>query len=618
MAILCYLNTLPGEFVFDDREVIVSNPLVTGPETGPAFLFSSHYWQHVTPTGNLYRPLVIGSYAFNHALGGLNPSGYHAVNVLLHALCSCLVLLLAVALRLPPGASFVAGALFATHPIHTEAVAGIVGRAELMAAAGVLGAWLLHLRGRRQGAGRLAMLGLAFTTALLSKENAVVLPGLMAASDILRIRRGESTWRGSMPSYMVCGLVLAGWLTLRAVVLDPVEAGSIAETPFAGVPSLTRLLTATAVLGRYLWLLGFPLRLSADYSFEQIPLVTSPAVAPVLLSATCLTVLLGLGAHRLMKGRLDGLCALAYLIAVAPVSNVFVPIGTVMAERLQYLPSAAFCIALPGLWTEMRIRSRYLAAGAAGLLILLYGGRSVARNLDWRDQLTLFTVTAETSPRSAKVRYNLGVALEEAGRPEEALAQYEAALRIRPDDARSHHNSGLLLAAMDRLADAAWHLEMAAELDPSLEDVYTSLGAAYAGLGRVEEAEGALLTGLGRNPQNHAALYNLGTLLLSVGRGLEAISYLQRARAVDPAEPDSRYQLGLAYLTSGKPAEAIEEFREALSLMPSLRDAHIHIAMAHLSLGNTIEAEEAAARARAAGLALPPELERIVPPGPTR
>lgn len=608
-ALVCYLNTIPNRFVFDDIRIVVENPMVTDPSIGIAERFTSHYWDHVTPSGNLYRPLTIESYALNHRVHGLDPRGFHLVNILLHAACSALVVLLAFRLGLPAGGAAAAGVLFASHPIHTEAVAGIVGRAELMAAAAVLSAWVAHL-GRPRPL-RVVGIPLLYLAGLLSKENAVVLPALLAVGDMMPARRGRLAWRSAIPVYLGCLLVLAAWLSARALLMDPVEPGSISDSPFAGVPALQRILTALEVQGRYLWLLLAPLGLSADYSFGQIPLVTSAADPGVLAAAASLVLLLALGVMSLRRGRLEGVCALGYLAAMAPVSNLFLPIGTVMAERLLYLPSVAFCMALPALWRGAlgdRIRAGRAAVAATCALTVLYAALTIDRNRDWKDQLTLFTATVETSPLSAKAHFNLGVALEESGRPQEALGHYLAAVEILPEMAGAHHNAGLLLASMDRPEEALPRLEQAATLDPSLPGVFGSLGALHARLGRPEEAEAALRRGIARDPGDHAAPYNLGTLLLTLGRAAEAVAALETARGIDPADPDGRYQLGIAYRQAGRPREALEEFRRTLEIAPGLAETHIEIARAWMQIGNREEASREVEIALRLGLTLPPDL----------
>jgi len=375
------------------------------------------------------------------------------------------------------------------------------------------------------------------------------------------------------------------------------------------------------VTGRYLALLARPLHLSADYSFDQIPIVTSPADPLTLTSAAALLLLAVLAVHGLAASRpprLGGLLAVFFLIALAPVSNLAVPIGTVMAERLLYLPSIPFCLALPALWRETR-RAAPRALGApwvgAGVLVALaglYTVRTIGRNDDWRDQLTLFSVTTVTSPRRARAHYNLGVALEDAGRPAEALRQYLFALSIKPEDAKSHHNAGLILATMGRAPEASLHLEQASRQDPTLPKVFSSLGAVYSRLGRADDAETAFREAIKRDPADHVALYNLGTLALIGGRPGEAVGPLEKARDIAPTDADSRYQLGLAYLEAGRPRDAVGEMRRAISLSPDLPGAHLQLARALLRLGMRDEAAIEATRARAGGEALPPELEDLI------
>ncbi len=614
LAAICYLNTIPNQFVFDDLDQVAHNPLVTQPASAGA-IFKSHYWQHVTPAGKLYRPLVVLSYALNHAVSGPSPAGYHLANLLLHAVCAGLVVLLGARLGLGNGSSLAAGLLFATHPIHTEAVASVVGRAELMAAAAVLAAWVIHLSSPRPGAGRAAAIATLFAAGLLSKENAVVLPALMLLTDLRRLRLGETFLRNLAWPYAGCAAALSAWLALRAVVLTPVEPGSISDSLFAGVPALYRICTALDVVSRYLWLLVYPAKLSADYSFQQIPLVTSWLHPSTLGAALILTVTVCVGLMRLAGGRTDGLPAPAFVAAVAPVSNILIPIGTIMGERLLYLPSVAFCLALPIVWRsfvpDSIRRRRGVAVALLGLLTMAYAARTIARNADWRDQLTLFSATTASSPRSAKAHYNLAVALEEAGRDEAALREYEAAIAILPEDAKSHHNAGLILARLDRIEEAIRHFEEAAHLAPGLPGLLGNLGVAYTRSGRAREAEAAFRSALERSPASHEVLYNLGTLLITEGRSGEAIAPLARARELNPSDPDGRYHLGLAYLQSGRAREALDELRAALALSPELHESELQIARAFLSLGERGEAARHASRARELGLPLPPELREL-------
>ncbi len=186
LAVLPFVNSFGNNFAFDDGIAIVENPLIKSLRNVPTLL-TSGYWEPYPRMGKLYRPLVTISYAANYAMGGLRPFGYHLINLLLHLAVSLLVYRLALRLFRQPEGALVAAALFAVHPLHTEAVTGIVGRAELFAAAFFLLAWWWDLEGRgrpRYIVGSLA----AFALALVSKEHAVALPGVLALSDLYAAR----------------------------------------------------------------------------------------------------------------------------------------------------------------------------------------------------------------------------------------------------------------------------------------------------------------------------------------------------------------------------------------------------------------------------------------------
>ncbi len=268
-----YWNSLDGEFVFDDTSIVRNNPQIRSlaPENLRR-IFGSHYWQTAAGQGGLYRPVVVWSYALNYAVGQSDPWGYHLVNVLLHALNAVLVFLIVQELFGQGTFAFWSGLLFALHPIHTEAVAYVVGRAECLAALFFLAAWWCYLRGRWAAAAG------AFLLAALSKESALTFLAVPVLSDLVRGKRGEWKAYGSLAA--AAALVLA----LRYAVLGGIAplAISAGSNPLAGVGAAARLLTATAVLGKYLWLLVWPTALSADYSFQQIPPVASPWTASFL------------------------------------------------------------------------------------------------------------------------------------------------------------------------------------------------------------------------------------------------------------------------------------------------------------------------------------------------
>lgn len=619
-----FAGTAANGFVFDDISIVQRNPLVRDP-AALGRIFASHYWANVEPGGDLYRPLTIWSLALNEWMMGPAPAGFHVVNALLHGAVSAEVVILAGALGLSPGGALAAGLLFASHPVHVEAVAPVTGRSELLAAMFALASWICHLHGRRgreRGtiSPRRATLFAAaavvlFVAGALSKENALVLPALILAGDLGTATRA-TRWRSRLAP--LAGMAVAGVmvLALREAVIPGLPPGSPLGSAFGGVGTATRVMTGVGVLGRYLWLMFFPVTLSADYSYHQIPLISSPLDPLFLTSAAVHTALAAAGMLLVARRRVSGLGILVYLGALFPVSNILFSIGTVMGERLLYLPSVGLCLAVPALRREMSgprpaSSGRTAAAVAVGIVVTLFAARASVRISDWKDQMTLFTATVRTSPRSAKAHYNLGTALEERGNRAAAMEAYRKAIEIKPDMSQALRNLGLDHLAEGRAEEAVGPLAEAAKLDPSVPDVLGDLGVAYHMLGREDEAIASLREEIRRRPDNARARYNLGSIFLQLGDNSAALEELTSAVELSPMEPDYRAQQAAALSASRLHEESYQAYREALQMNPGLAELLVPAAKEAAASGHTAQAREMSLRAKSLGMSLPPELEAL-------
>lgn len=618
---LLFAGTAANDFVFDDVNIVAKNPLAKDP-AALGEIFSSHYWKNVSPTGNLYRPLTIWSFAANHALTGPGPAGHHLTNAAIHGAVAALLVLLAARLGLGAMGALSAGLLFALHPIHVEAVAPVVGRSELLAAFFLLAAWLAHAAAswstpRRAASawrrwGLIAAAAILYGAGLLSKENAAVLPALLLLADMALAPRGTPRRLGLLS--LACMVAVLGiWLVVRNAVIPGLPADDPQGSVFGGVDSPTRLLTATGVLGRYLWLLLFPLQLSADYSYHQIPLISSPFHPLAIGSAVVYIALALAGFYLASRRRLSGVAILVYLGALFPVSNLAFSIGAVMGERLLYLPSVGLCLLVPALFAEIP-RTRGAATvrrGAAVLLLLvlsLYAARVIVRNADWKDPYTLFSVTVQTSPESAKAHYNLGVAEEERGDRAAAMAAYRRAIAIKPDMVQALRNYGLDLLHEGRPREALERLRAAAHLDPNIPDLFGDIGIALHQLGRAGEAAAMLRREIEMHPENGRAHYNLATLLLERGDAAEALPLLERAALLDPRNADIHAQIGYALGELNRHDEAQKAFQEALRLDAGLVELLVPLARAALGADRPEVARRALERARRSGMPIPPDL----------
>jgi hypothetical protein len=450
-AVLVHLNTLGNGFALDDVALVEHNPSIRSISALPR-LFMEPY---AGEGSGLYRPLTVVSLAINRAVTGSGPSGFHAANVLLHA-AAWLVLRRA---GTHYGTALLGGLLFAVHPAHTEAVANVAGRAELLAALFVLAAWWAH-------PGRPLASSVLYFAAILSKEGAVLAPLLFWADD--RLRGDERPLR----SYAGYAVALAAMIGLRLLALGAEQGAATAiplDNPAAAAGTVPRVLTATWVQLKYAMLLLWPHPLSSDYSIAVIPVARSVADPRVLAGAAFLGGLAAAVAWSWKRSRPLALAGLCWILFFLPASNLPLPTGTIMAERLAYLPSIGVCLAIghlgAALAAEGRLRRTVTVAGAVVAIVVL-AVMTLRRNPAWRDNLTLATTDVATYPQSAKLQAGAGIFLAAAGREREGEDHMRRALEIYPDYAQIHYNLAVLLVKRGARDEAVTHLERAIALAP--------------------------------------------------------------------------------------------------------------------------------------------------------
>lgn len=533
-AVVPYLNALTADFTFDDIGVVRDNPAV---QVRPAVELLSYVYQ----PGALYRPLTMLTYA---ASAGAGPATYHAVNVALHVLVSVAVFWLALRVLGALLPATIAALLFAVHPIHTEAVTGIVGRAELLAALGVLVALLAFARSLESAARRAwvwsAISVVAFAAALLAKESALTGLGLLVILHWWLERDARLTQR--LAALAPYGVIAAAYVALHVAVVGALglpDPPTLLDNPLAWVDVGARIRTAVIVLWDYIALLTAPLNLSADYSFNQIPVALAWNDQRFLLAAALLFTLAVVVMAWARTAPALVVAALFFVIPLALTANIVFPIGTVKGERLLYLPSIGWCLA--GGWLAAHALRRRQAVAAVGLAVGLavYGTRTWIRNGDWHDEPTLFTVTLIDAPNSAKAHYNGGVALQRAGRLNEAMAHYRRALAIYPDYPAAAFGIGHIYSLKGMDGGALHWYEEALRLDPTFAKAHLQIALLRQGRGEYDAAEAALRAGLDSEPNNRMLLVNLSAVQLVQGdrwRAGAALVRLARLGTLDAEE----------------------------------------------------------------------------------
>ena len=571
-AILPFLATLRAPPVLDDGWAVVDNPLVQSGLRGAGRIFASPYgYAGGATVAGVYRPVTTLSFAASYALHGRHPLGYHVVNLALHAVAALLVLALARRLAdaaapdRAPRVALLAGLLFAVHPVHVEAIAPMVGRGDLLATCGALGALAVALggHGAARSAGRLAAAVALLGAAVLAKEGAAVVPALYAvvafavpgaagleARPGLASRAARRALARAMGVAAALGLAVGLYLWLRGVPL----AVPPASQWFAGVPRSTVALTASRILAEYLRLLAFPAFLGTDFAYAaRIPPVTAPGAGLALATAAWAAVLAGaLIAFRRAPLVSSGL--LWTFVALLPVLHLL-PIGVLMAERLLYLPSAGFCIAAGALiaaaipsgrgrsGTAIPTRPGRLAGAVALLALAGIAGlavRSTFRAADWRDGVSLWTSELPKAPRDPVVNNNLAVVLSARGDHALALPRAEAAVAVAPGYWRAHVNLGIAAQALGDRDRARTAFREAARLAPDASAPLFFLARLLAEEGDLEGALRSLRQARRVAPEEARLAALQGRLLARLGRAVEARAAFQAALALDPADAEAR------------------------------------------------------------------------------
>jgi Tfp pilus assembly protein PilF len=535
VVILVYANSLLNSFTMDDNMYILTNRMVTNPSLRGLFEPTSY--------NNVFRPVTFATLALNWRIAGAGPFGYHLLNLLLHAAVTVLLYLvfrkLLDSFASGPTVAWVAALLFAVHPLHTEAVDSISARSELLATGFLLAAWLLHLVDRPI----LALL--SFVLALLSKESAVAFVPLVLAGDYARGKLKPLYRYASVVGVAVVYLALL-W-TIQGGQFGE-KAVSFLDNPLAHLPASLRILNALRISWKYLGLHVFPATLSCDYSYNAIPIYASWRYGAAAAVATFLG--LGLLLWAFQAGKREWVLAGAiYVCGFAATANLLTPTGTILGERLAYLPSAGFCLLVALIWIQLANRQSKVAGVVLVVLVLVFAGRTVARNRDWHDNFTLFLSAVRAVPGSAKSHSNLGLEYYTLDQVDAADKELQTALRIYPQEAEALGFSALIESRKGHDREARALLEKCLSLmtkeNPNYEFMAVNLAAVMMKLGQNEAALKLLDNEIAHAPTYSRAWSNRAVIRYQRGEIAMAHSDAEMAVRLDPSNQQAENLLGL-------------------------------------------------------------------------
>jgi len=495
-AFLLYLNALGNGFVRDDLEQVVNNGWIRSPGSIPE-IFSSHMWGfNRLHSSNYYRPFIHLIYMAAYFLFGPAPWGFHLVNVLFHSMMSGLVFLTArevlgeqdrrgffsAPLITPIIAPVIAGLLFASHPIHTEAVDWISAVSELSFSFFFLLSFYLYIRSERGEfkRGLYACSIISFAVSVLCKETGLLLPFVLFIYDYAVKRRRPLALKKYLP-YLA---VIIAYLAARSLALRGIMPAQSDER-MAELGPFGYLINAFYLFVKYMEKLLLPLNLNGYYT-DFIRSLSEPR-GYISLALSLLFVLFSFIAYKRERKVFFSLAFMA--LTLLPALYIRALYGTTFAERYLYLPSFAFVL-LFAILLKWAANAKVKAALYAGLLILvsLYSVGTIGRNPVWKDNVSFWRDNAIKSPGSDYVRTVLGFALLNAGRLDEAEKELLAALRLNPDNHDAHCHLGAIYGMKDLNEAAIRELLIARSLDPVCPDTRYNLGIAYAKTGDLHKA----------------------------------------------------------------------------------------------------------------------------------
>jgi tetratricopeptide (TPR) repeat protein len=593
LAFFIYVGSVWNKFLYDDYAYIVENEQIQSLSSLP-LLFISSFPPGAREQG-LYRPILSLTFLLEHQIVGLRPALYHITNLALYLICCALIYLFCLVWTQQKTASFVAALLFAVHPVHAENVNWAVGRAGILSAVFLLCALILYRWAIENEQRRRVLTGgmlAAYMLAVGSYESALVLPLLLVLLDVAYPslkKTGRTPLRDRIVLFYVPILIATlVYLAIRVAVLGSIGPQG-AHRALGVLGLLGRLALVPQIVVKNIWILLFPYRLTVIYD----PAI-EPSFYPLggMLSLLALMLIIGAGIYAWRKEKFIGVGVAFLFVTLLPVVNI-IPIGTIVAERLLFLPSLGFCMvggALFKLAFEKGRRGMDSPMGLAAVTVLLvvlalYAIRSYTRSVEWRTGEDFWTAEVKMHPNSSIAHNTLGFSYYEKGRIGLAEIEFRKAIGLDAKHYAARHHLAKVLIQQRKMREAEQVLDeaLAQEGDPAGND-YATIGSLYSELGDPIKARTAYEKALKVNASNAMALYELGNFACEEENYEKAVELYSRAIEQNPHGilGGILNNRAIAYDKLNKRDAAIEDLRRALRLAPALSGPYLKLAEIYL------------------------------------
>jgi protein O-mannosyl-transferase len=597
VGIACYANSVGGELIWDDQMVIVRHTTIRSLKNIPELFEQTCWGEKKYNAMGLYRPLTMVTFAINYWISALDPYSYHVFNIAIHII-NCLLIYWLVSCYLKDELTPIFTALiFAAHPVHVEAVTSVVGRSELLSAMFAFLAWLAYYyRERRVYYFPLSLL--CYGLSLLSKENSVVFIGILFLVDLVVLwPQIIADWRrvvyDAFARYLPYITLTIIYLYVRYTVLGQMGV-DVRQTFFFRHSLLTRSLTMSQALVKYLQLLCWPGTLNADYDFSVVPLTTTLTMRAAL-SLIFLIVLLGAGFALLWRDRVSAFAILYFFGTISIVSNTVFVTGMLMSERGLYFPSLGFCL-LVG-WGLAQVARRgqaynYLIMGIIALAMAAMTVRCYYRNFDWHDMKNFTSALITASPNNPKGYAALGEYYRNIGSTSVAEQYYRKAVSLAAQKATYYGALAEILEKQGRYDEALQLLLAGLKIDPFHPDLHTIAGEIYVNKRNLPEAVASFRRAVAATPLDHTIHCALGVALNEIGNRAEAIQAFEKSLSLKPDFVDAHLNLGNILRLEGQLDRALIHLKFAAEHSSNDGIAHYNYGLGLYAKENYSEAEK--------------------------
>ncbi len=591
-----YINTLGHDYAFDDSVGITDNQYTKQGIKGiPKLLtedfFAGIYDKGLELGGGRYRPLSLITFAIEYQFFGANPFIGHLVNMLLYALT--IIVLFKMLEEIFPENFWlcaITSALFAAHPIHTEVVANIKSRDEILSFLGLCLTLLYLFRYLRTNKKLHLVYGIvSYFLSLLAKENGMTFFAIIPMTIFCFTGKNfKESIIASIPFLATAVIYFVIRTSLVGIIGDR-DNPDVMENPFVNASLGDKYATIIHILGKYLMMLFYPNPLSCDYSFNQIPIIgfgNIKAISPLVIY-----IVLGIYAVKNIRNKsIVAYCILFYLFSISIVSNIVFNIGAPMGERFLFLPSLAFCLVVAHFGVKY-FKTPQLTKPNSTLLVILFiivGGysfKTISRNKDWKDNVTLFSADAKTVPNSAKIRYYYGntllnMMLGDKNNPDRinklkiAFNEVSASVAINPKFHHAFYAKGMICQELGMADSAIVAFSNVLRLQPTHINTQSALGTVYGKMkGDFENAIKYLTVAVKYNPKDGSAYENLGIAYAMKKDFPSSLKAFEQALQLKPESAQSYLNIAITYQNMGDKQKADEYFEKAFKIDPALRQA---------------------------------------------